>query len=67
MGDLEGAQARFIDAVAVLGQSRDRHTEGMARTGLGETLRLLGRLDESLEHHRLALAIHNEDARQSWA
>jgi tetratricopeptide (TPR) repeat protein len=60
MGDLEGALVRFRDAVKLSHESGDRHTEGMALTGLGETLRAVGRLGESLDQHRLALAVLGE-------
>jgi tetratricopeptide (TPR) repeat protein len=57
MGDLQGALTRYSAAIDVLAEAGDRYTEGMASAGLGETLRLLGRLDESLRQHRQALAI----------
>jgi len=58
MGDLEGALIRGSEAVRVLAESQDRHTEAMARAGLGETLRLLGAT--------LADLGRTADARQSW-
>ncbi|MBS2547106.1 tetratricopeptide repeat protein [Catenulispora sp. NL8] len=60
MGDLPEAVAKYERSIKLCVQTRNVHQEGMARTGFGETLRRMGRLTDSLEQHRLALAIQDE-------
>jgi DNA-binding SARP family transcriptional activator len=60
LGDYETAAARGAEAVRLLRQHGDRVCEGLARTGLGMALHALGRQDEALVQHRLAVAIQSE-------
>jgi DNA-binding SARP family transcriptional activator/tetratricopeptide (TPR) repeat protein len=60
MADYEGSAARSGEAVRLMLEHGDPADEGLARTGLGEALRALGRLDEAVEQFRLAIAIGAE-------
>ena len=60
MGDLPKAVAKYERSIELSVATRNLHQVGMARTGFGETLRRMGRLTDSLEQHRLALAIQDE-------
>jgi tetratricopeptide (TPR) repeat protein len=60
LGELEEAVALCTDGIALSVESGDKYVEGGTWSSRGEALRRLGRLDESLENLRKALAILDE-------
>jgi tetratricopeptide (TPR) repeat protein len=66
LGDYGDAAASFCDAIKRHQNAGDRRTasdwlgEAIARTGLGDTYRLLESVHESLAEHQAALAIYRE-------